>query len=248
MHEAKLHEKSCFLTLTYDDEHLPENRSLNPSHLTTFIKDLRARCSYYGKGKIKYFACGEYGEKKERPHYHLALFGPFDVFSEDKGRIVQEPARSGDRQFTHSDIQAVWQYGIHRFSALTFESAAYVARYLLKKVTGDDAPNHYGDRVPEFQRSSNGLGKGHFEKWQTDIYPGDIVALPGRGAFIPPPYYDRLLEKVDPALFEKVKKARAEARKKPTSDEWFEGVSTRHREGAVKKLIVEQTLKREGVL
>ena len=69
--EASLHEVNCFLTLTYDDEHLPEGNTLEPSHLTLFIKRLRER---FRPNAIRYFACGEYGDRSERPHYHLVVF------------------------------------------------------------------------------------------------------------------------------------------------------------------------------
>lgn len=245
--ESKQHDKSCFLTLTYDDDHVPEGGTLMPSHFTSFIKDLRARLDYYGKEKIKYFGCGEYGDQTGRPHYHLALFGPFDTVSEDSERSEEEPSRSGDRQFTHSDISSVWIYGLHRYSELTFESAAYVARYVLKKITGAPSEVHYSGRVPEFQRSSKGLGKAHFERWSSDIYPEDQVVLPGRGAFLPPPYFDRLLEKVDPSLFSKVKTARKDAQEKLTPEQWFQGVYERHLSLEVRKQVTEKTLIR-GVL
>ena len=242
LHETKFHTKSCFLTLTYDDNHVPIDGSLNKSHLRTFFKDLRSRMSYYGKEKIKFFAVGEYGDQKGRPHYHACLYGPFDVFSDDPERTEEEPSRSGDRQFSHLDISATWPHGRHRFSDLSFESAAYVARYCLKKVSGISKAYHYGDRVPEFQSQSNGLGKGHFEAWQSDIYPADHVVLPGRGAFMPPPYYDRLLEKTDPSLYEKVKKARREAQEQMTKEEFLFHVNERDREGQVRTIVTEQTL------
>jgi len=117
-----------------------------------------------------------------------------------------------------------------------------VARYVLKKISGPLAKAHYGDRLPEFQRSSNGLGRSHFEQWGKDIYPSDHVVLPGRGAFIPPPYYDRLLEKVDPQLFNRVKTARKDAQEEMNSDEWLSHIERRHREGEVRKLVTEKTL------
>jgi len=242
IHESAQHNNACFLTLTYDDNHVPKNGSLNRSHFTTFIKDLRARCDYYGKGKIKYFGCGEYGDQSSRPHYHAALYGPFGVYSDDPERTPEEPSRSGASQFSHVDISAVWPYGFHRFSELSFESAAYVARYVLKKVSGAPSSTHYGDRIPEFQASSNGLGRSHVERWTSDIYPSDQVVLPGRGEFMPPPYYDRILEKVDPALFEKVKKARSEAQEKMTDNEWLGHLTERLREGSVRQLVTDQTL------
>lgn len=248
MHEVSAHPGAIFLTLTYDDNYVPVDGSLNPSHLQTFFKDLRARNAYYGKEKIKYFACGEYGEKRQRPHYHAAIYGSINVRSDDPGLRREEPARSGSPQFSHADIEACWPYGLHRISELNFELAAYMARYVLKKISGASAPDHYGDRRPEFQRQSKGLGKAHVEKWLTDIYPSDHVVLPGRGAFTPPPYYDRVLEKIDPALYERVKKARQEARGQMTDAEWFEHVNESYREGEVRTLVTEQTLIRGGVI
>lgn len=245
LHETQFHKDAVFLTLTYDDEHIPLDRSLNPSHLTTFFKDLRARNSYYGKAKIKYFACGEYGDQTHRPHYHAALYG--DLSIHDPEAHPEEPARSGDVQFSHPDIRASWPYGLHRFSQHTFETAAYVARYVLKKITGAKSQNHYQHRTPEFQRSSNGLGKGHVNTWLSDIYPSDHVVLPERGSFLPPPYYDRLLEKIDPQLFQKVKTARKEAQETLTGISLKELLNERDREGQVRTIVTDQTLIR-GIL
>lgn len=240
MHETKFHSGSIFLTLTYDESNLPKNGSLVKSHLRTFFKDLRARNSYYGKNKIKYFACGEYGDTTGRPHYHAGLFGDLSIY--DDAAIEEEPSRSGDRQFTHPDITATWPHGLHRFSEFNFETAAYVARYVLKKISGPASQAHYGNRIPEFQSSSNGLGKGHVETWLDDIYPSDHVVIPGRGAFMPPPYYDRLLEKRDPGLYQQVKLAREAAKEKMNVSEWNASISERHREGEVRTLVTEQTL------
>ena len=70
IHEASLHEDNCFITLTYDDAHLPTDLSLNVSHFQKFMKRLRKR---FGEG-IRFFHCGEYGENFGRPHYHACLF------------------------------------------------------------------------------------------------------------------------------------------------------------------------------
>jgi len=246
--EANSHEKACFLTLTYDDDHVPKNGSLNKDHLSTFFKRLRARMDHYGKEKIKYFACGEYGDQTSRPHYHAIVYGPFSVYGDDDERTEEEPSRSGDRQFTHRDISAVWEHGLHRFSEFNFETAAYVARYVLKKVSGKDAQAHYGDRIPEFQRGSNGLGKGHAQTWLSDIYPADHVVLPGRGAFIPPPYFDRVLEKVDPSLYAQIKKARQEAQESLVNrSQLLDHFTESSREGEVRQLVTDATLIR-GIL
>lgn len=245
LHETEFHKGAIFLTLTYDENNVPKNGSLNKTHLRTFFNDLRSRNSYYGKDKIKYFACGEYGDRTGRPHYHAALYGGLSVH--DPLCDPEEPSRSGDPQYSHPDLSKVWTHGRHRFSAHNFETAAYVARYVLKKISGVSSALHYGERTPEFQSCSNGLGKGHFQSWLPDIYPSDHVVLPERGAFMPPPYYDRLLEKVDPVLFQKVKKSRAEAQEKMNPAEWLEFINRRHREGAVRKIVTDTTLIR-GIL
>ena len=72
MHELKDWDSACFLTLTYDEEHLPKDGSLDKQDLQKFFKRLRFNL---GGRKIKYFACGEYGEQYGRPHYHIIVFG-----------------------------------------------------------------------------------------------------------------------------------------------------------------------------
>lgn len=245
MHETKSHAKCSFLTLTYDDKSLPSNGSLNKSHLRTFFNDLRGRLSYGGESKIKFFAVGEYGEKSSRPHYHAIVFG--QSFRSDccKYSAVKEaPSRSGGDQFSHGLLSEVWPYGLHRVSKVTFESAAYVARYSLKKITGVDAADHYGERTPEFLSISNGIGKAWFETWKEDVYPSDQIVIPDRGEMMPPPYYDRLLEKVDPVLFARVKERRSE-REKQSPEEWRRLLYEKHLSGQVKEVCAREFLKRE---
>lgn len=243
LHEIPFHHGATFITLTYDDKHLPKNMSLVKSDLRKFFNDLRSRNSYYGKAKIKYFACGEYGDQTGRPHYHAALYGPISVHQRTSSLHPEEPSRSGAPQFTHDDIAATWGHGLHRISDLSFESAAYVARYVLKKISGLSAPAHYGARIPEFQSPSNGLGRAHHETWFDDIYPGDQVVLPGRGSFLPPPYYDRLLEKADPALFARVKQKRQEAQETLSSrEELVELYTELSMQGKVRQLVTDETL------
>lgn len=242
--ENKSHDESCFLTLTYDDDHVPINGSLIKSDFQTFFKDLRGRLDYYGEAKIKFFGVGEYGEKSGRPHYHALIFG--QSFRCPIGQCVGdevEPARSGARQFVHGVLSEVWPKGRHRISEVSFESAAYVARYALKKVTGAAKEDHYGERVPEFLSSSNGIGRGHFEAWKEDIYPQDRVVVPGRGQFAPPRYYDRLLEKADPEMYAKVQAQRAD-REKLDGDEYFKMLYERYVSNLVKKRLVKDALVR----
>lgn len=155
VHESKLHEKSCFVTLTYAPEHLPPGGTLVPEDLRLFIKRVR---HWALPGRVRFFACGEYGDALGRPHYHALLFGVW--FSE--GALL---GGEGAASYWRSDqLSGLWSKGHASFGRVTFESAAYVARYVLKKVTGAGAPAHYGDRVPEFVRMSRrpGIGQGFF--------------------------------------------------------------------------------------
>lgn len=115
----------------------------------------------------------------------------------------------------------LWPFGFSTVGTVSFESAAYVARYVLKKVTGDDAEDHYkkprldtGELVkvdPEYCTMSRrpGIAKGWFDKFKDDVYPSDFVAVNGKKCR-PPRYYDKQLEKVDPFLHDDIKQFRVE--------------------------------------
>lgn len=170
VHEASLHEDNCFLTLTYSDEHLPSDGSLNVAHFQTFMKRLRKKV-----GKVRYFHCGEYGEKENRPHYHALLFG---VDFADK-YLWQE---SNDNLLYRSEtLEGLWKMGHSTIGAVTMQSAAYCARYALKKITGEKAPDHYGVRKPEYCTMSRnpGIGAEYVKKWRSDIFPCDHVEHEG---------------------------------------------------------------------
>ena len=208
MHEASLHERNCFLTLTYDDEHVPSNASLNVVDFQLFMKRLRRG----SVSPLRFFHCGEYGEETRRPHYHCCLFG--ENFSDD--RKVYRVTKQGHSLYNSSRLSEVWGLGHAVIGDLSFESAAYVARYCLKKVTGPSAQDYYGERKPEYVTMSRrpGIGSGWLEKGRNlfETYRDDSVVLRGK-EMLPPPYYDRILERVDPALFDCVKRERALAAK-----------------------------------
>lgn len=133
-------EFSCFVTLTYDKDHLPENSSLCPEDVTLFLKRLR---SYYPGTEIRYYYSGEYGLEKDRPHYHAALFGvPFTA-----------------KEIIHK----AWRNGNIMVGDLTKDSAKYMCGYIIK---GMDKENKYSSeylrgRYPEFQRMSRRPGLGN---------------------------------------------------------------------------------------
>ncbi len=212
VHEASLHDVNCFVTLTYDDEFLPHFGSLLMDDWQKFFKRLRKRV-----GKIRFFGCGEYGEQFGRPHYHACIFG-YDF--PDK---VLWAHRSGHDTFRSPLLESVWTYGQSEIGSLTFESAAYVARYCLKKVTGKRARAHYecvdpetgeiGSRLAEFATMSRrpGIGTGWFEKFSSDVYPSDEVILGGK-SFKPPRFYDGLLAAVSPDMSVSMLEARRRSR------------------------------------
>lgn len=217
MHEAQMHRENSFLTLTYADEHLPEHGSLDRRAFPLFMKRLRKE---FSDSKIRYFHCGEYGENLGRPHYHAAIFGT--GFPD----CVQWTVRGDYPTFRSRTLRRLWPYGFHEIGSLTFESAQYVARYILEKVTGDAAQEHYervdeatGEVVqlePEYVTMSlrPGIGATWFEAYKSDVFPADEVVSNGV-ARKPPRYYMTLLERSDPEMAKQVKRARREEFDRP---------------------------------
>lgn len=201
MHENSLHDRSSFVTLTYDDAHLPADGSLVLDDFQRFFKRLRKQSAH----PLRFFHCGEYGETSFRPHYHAIIFGEDFVSDRSHHRTTDR----GDSLYTSSRLEETWGLGFALIGDVSFESAAYVARYCLKKVTGDKAAAHYGDRKPEYVTMSRrpGIGAGWFSQFSSEVYPSDSVVMRGR-EMLPPPFYDKLLDKVDPTLFEQVKRQR----------------------------------------
>lgn len=205
MAEAQCHEKTSFLTLTYKE--MPANGSLNSEDFTLFMKRLRR---HFEPRTLRYFQCGEYGERHGRPHHHCILFG--EDFGGDRSPI--EDSQSGFPQYESKTLDDIWGHGRCTLGDVTFESAAYVARYSLKKVTGVSAQAHYAGRKPEYVTMSRrpGIGALWFAKYGRNVYPGDFfVPAPHRPATLPPKYFDKLLERSDPELFARVKADRRKA-------------------------------------
>lgn len=197
VHEAKSWEKNCFITLTYDEDHLPENKSLVKNDLQLFFKRLRKK---YGEG-IRFFACGEYGDDNERPHYHCAIFNwrPADLDFYDNNY--------GNPLYTSRSLSTIWTAGFVTVGELTFESSAYVARYCLKKINGAKAEEHYHGREPEFVNMSRrpGIGKDYFDQYKKDIYAIDGVIVRNGLKMHPPKYYDLQYESIQPEHMEVIK-------------------------------------------
>lgn len=197
LHESSLYERNCFITLTYDEAHLPPDASLDYSHFQNFMKRLRFK---FRGTRIRFYMCGEYGENFGRPHFHACLF---NVDFDDK-RVISR--RDGVTLYSSQLLSELWPFGFSSIGDVTFESAAYVARYIMKKITGDAAESHYrivdsdtGEiryRTPEFNHMSlkPGIGSEWLERYSLDVFPLDYVVI--RGVKVKPPkYYDRLIKR-----------------------------------------------------
>lgn len=189
--EASLYDQNCFVTLTYSPENLPENGSLVLEHFQLFMKRLRKK---YGSN-IRFFHCGEYGEQLGRPHYHVCLLN-FDF--PDKSYFSSTPR--GDRTYTSKILGELWPYGHHQIGSLSFESAAYCARYVTKKITGVMAPQYYGNKKPEYTTMSRrpGIGAPWLDKFKKDVYSFDTFIIRGGIKMKPPRAFDRRYEITDP--------------------------------------------------
>lgn len=197
MHEAQLHDLNTFITLTVNDdsaEKIFPGGSLTYRPWQLFIKRLRKNT----RQKIRFYMCGEYGEQSERPHYHAALFGysPAD-------KIAFKRGINGFVLWRSPQLEQLWPYGHVTLGDVNFETAAYIARYVMKKVNGDLQKKHYekidnetGEiiaRTPEFNRMSlkPGIGANWLAKFHTDVYPHGKVVVRGHESK-PPRYYDKL--------------------------------------------------------
>lgn len=213
--EMQMHEQNTFITLTYDDENLPIDGGLDKAHLRNFFKRFRQSISPL---KIRFLACGEYGTKLSRPHYHAIVFG-YDF--QDK---IQHSINSNeDKLYTSQALQSLWPFGHCIIGDANAGTANYVAGYVAKKETGQKAESHYQSFnretgevtqiIPEFLTMSTtpGIGYPFYEKYKHDIFPADEICLRTNGQVIrcPVPYYFyRKLQQQDSELFEQVQLAR----------------------------------------
>lgn len=201
MHEASLHDNNCFLTLTYEDAQLPEHGSLRKRDYTLFMKRLR---KHTGLDRVRFYMCGEYGEITGRPHYHACIFG-YDFPDKYYWRTTGQQHKC----YRSETLERLWPHGSSEIGSVTFESAAYVARYIVSKRTGKNAKEYYGERQPEYNNMSRkpGIGNAWFAKYRTDVQPWDAVVVRGM-EMKPPKYYDRLFAKHDPDAWDEIKAQR----------------------------------------
>lgn len=201
LHESQMHSQNCFVTLTIDPNQSTERQTtLIKRDVQLFIKRLRKK---FSNRKILYFYCGEYGEKYSRPHYHICFF---NLDFPDK---ILHSTNSGNPLYSSETLSKLWGKGHALIGDLTFESAAYTARYITKKITGPRADEYYSGRLPEFINMSlkPAIGLRWIEKFHSDVYPLDSCIL--RGTKVrPAKYYDKYFDKNFPHLFEKIALAR----------------------------------------
>ncbi len=216
---------NSWLTLTYRDasaanaeqfkrrQYIPQDFSLRPSDVSKFIRSLRKSIDH----KIRYFYCGEYGELG-RPHYHMCLFNhrfdDLEMFKDDEGIYT----------YTSASLEKHWPHGFSTVSDLNYQTAAYTAGYIMEKINGNRAADHYlrcdenGEAywlMPEFIRMSTGrkypcgIGAGFYEKFASDFFPADTSPVPGYGTVRQVPrYYQNILEMQNPGMLEDVKNLR----------------------------------------
>ena len=257
VHQVQLHPNNCFVTLTLDDDHLvdryftghyrPDGRkvfggTLLHKHFQDFAKRVRKKFFGNAAGNFSYYMCGEYGARYFRPHYHAILFG---VHFDDL-KVFKVPPH-GSVVYTSATLARLWPLGFSTVGAATFESAAYVARYVMKKITGPLSEAHYRkvcqdtgevfDLKPEYNRMSlkRPIAKGWYSQFKGDVYPRDEVIINGHKVR-PPKYYDRLYElDATPREYKQLKEAR-------------EAQIRKHRKNATpKRLAVREAVKNQQV-
>ena len=220
-HEAQLYGTNCcFVTLTYRDINLPPHGTLDKRDLQLFWKKLRAKTG----ASLRYFACGEYGEKRSRPHYHAVIFGwkPDDGFPVGK-------SKAGFIQYGSVLLHNVWGHGRVTFTQFDPACARYTAHYTadkLKSFAAEQIDPETGLRpyermdisgeihqlVPEFQTQSKKppIGIRWLEKYWEDVFPHDSVVMDGR-EYPPPEAYWKWLKEHQPAVAEVVQAKRLES-------------------------------------
>lgn len=233
VHEASLYEKNCFLTLTFNPKEINYYGTLLKPDFTKFIKRLRKKykgneCHLNADSSkmiwpIRYFHCGEYGEQLDRPHHHAC------IFNHDFPDKKLWSAREGIKLYRSDALEKLWPYGFSTIGDVTFESAAYVARYIIKKINGKQALGHYSrldsatgeiyQLEPEYITMSRrpGIGSRWFKRFKSDVYPKDFCTVKGR-KFQAPKFYDHIYDIEAPEKMADVKEKRKLARIKNAAD------------------------------
>lgn len=253
-HEAQMHRYNCYITLTYDDNHIPTGYTLRHRDWQLFMKSLRSLLLRGGMGlqhndlslpsalglggdllqrinnrrglygaiapypmskPIKYYMAGEYGERYGRPHYHALLFG-----LDFADKLYHGRTKAGEKIYRSQTLERLWTHGYSSIGNVTFASAAYIARYVEKKRTGDGNKTDYeildldtGEinfRKKEYNQMSraSGIGKEWLALYNNDVYATDKVITREGRQLRPPRYYDKQYKKLDAARLAHLKTVR----------------------------------------
>jgi len=218
VHEAKCHERNCFITLTYDDDNLPPGGSLRYRDFQLFMKRLRKKLrgdvgGPEGNHPLRFFCAGEYGGRTGRPHYHAVLF---NTRFGDEVKLSNGSSRS-------RVVEDLWSHGNVVLDAVNQRTAAYVAGYSLKKVYGPRARDHYEDvvklrtgelssRRPEFVTMSRrpGIGAWWYQRFAGDLFPEDHAVVDGKRWKVPNYYWYKFRDEAEPSLVEELEERRFE--------------------------------------
>ena len=230
--ESESWEENWFLTLTYNDEHheISEeftdkngytwtndgswNGCLNPKDLQKFNKDLREYYrTHFNHIGIRFYGCGEYGSESGRDHFHEIMF---NLPIKPSMLKYYKTTKDGNILYTCPEIEKIWGKGFVTIAHMNWSTAAYVARYVTKKWTGEASITHYGilGQIPEFCRMSNrpGIGREYYEKHKEAIYKTDEILMKKFNdktiVLKPPKYYDSIYDIEYPDDMEKIKARR----------------------------------------
>lgn len=201
-HESQYFKDKSFLTLTYNDDNLPDDLALRIDDHQRFMKRVRKR---NGKKKLKYFMCGEYGDgagtRPYNPHYHYIVLGENFGLEDPKEKLFLHN-KDGLPVFTTKALLDLWPFGFATVGSVTRESIMYVARYVLKKLDGDTMEGPHLLQ-PVFQRCSKGLGFAWMFDRAEFLHRHEEISFDGHKVGIPRYYKKRLGKERSDARFAK---------------------------------------------
>ena len=232
MHEASMHKHNSYVTLTLADENLRDDRSLDHQlHFAPFIKRLAERVKYnqrkgllpsasgllhapsahqLSRKGIAFYMCGEYGTRTRRPHYHACIFGV-----DFADREYYKKNGNGDKLYTSATLADIWRLGNTITGDVTYQSAGYVARYIMQKQTGENEKIYEildietGEIIkqkPEYNCMSRnpGIGRPWLMRYAADAYPTGKIIVRG-SKMNTPRYYDNVIKEMDPVAHDMVR-------------------------------------------
>ncbi|AXQ65723.1 MAG: replication initiator protein [Microviridae sp.] len=250
VHEKKHQEeveknRTVFITLTYNDDYLPQSGTLIKKDFQKFIKRLRHQLKKIPgwQPPLRYYAAGEYGEKSSRPHYHAILYNcPLDRLQTFKkkghkplntSKILSKAWSQYIKPTKENPKEKFISMGFTSWGEVTFNSAAYVANYVQKKINGQQKDLHYkrhydvnkngefimhskGKRTLQLQQEFALMSRkpGIASDWLTlhkdDVYPSDFITMNGI-KMKPPKSYDRIYERTHKEEMDIIKELRKES-------------------------------------